>query len=72
MAPAAVRTPLATLLTGRIRAKGLMTFAEFMEACLYHPEHGYYSQAGIDPARRLLYERGRSSDFRPVAGAAVP
>lgn len=30
-------------LVARIRAKGPMTFAEYMEACLYDPEDGYYT-----------------------------
>jgi SAM-dependent MidA family methyltransferase len=41
----AVQTPLAALLADRIRASGPISFAEYMEACLYHPEHGYYSRA---------------------------
>ncbi len=38
------RTPLTDVLLERIRRDGPLTFAAFMEACLYHPEHGYYSQ----------------------------
>ncbi|HXE75175.1 MAG TPA: SAM-dependent methyltransferase [Candidatus Xenobia bacterium] len=38
------RTPLADVLVERIRRDGPLTFAAYMEACLYHPEHGYYSQ----------------------------
>ncbi|MGB2632554.1 MAG: SAM-dependent methyltransferase [Candidatus Acidiferrum sp.] len=38
-------TPLATLLAERIRRYGPITFAEYMRECLYHPLHGYYSQA---------------------------
>jgi SAM-dependent MidA family methyltransferase len=64
MAPAAVRTPLAALLAGRIRANGPMTFAEFMEACLYHPEHGYYSQA--ESIRHADYYT--SVDVHPIFG----
>ena len=39
------RTPLAIELAARISAHGPITFAEYMEACLYHPEFGYYSRA---------------------------
>ena len=39
------QTPLALLLAERIRARGPLTFAEYMRECLYHPEHGYYSRA---------------------------
>lgn len=38
-------TPLAALLIDRIRSHGPITFAEYMEACLYHPQLGYYAQA---------------------------
>jgi SAM-dependent MidA family methyltransferase len=37
------QTPLARELAARIATSGPITFAEYMEACLYHPEHGYYS-----------------------------
>jgi SAM-dependent MidA family methyltransferase len=33
---------LATELRERIAAAGGLPFAEFMAACLYHPEYGYY------------------------------
>ena len=46
--------PLKDLLLERIRASGPMTFAEFMQQALYHPEHGYY-QRGV--------EIGKSGDF---------
>ena len=39
------RTPLTDILLERIRRDGPLTFAAFMEACLYHPEHGYYTRA---------------------------
>jgi len=38
------RTPLTGILVDRIRRQGPLTFAQFMEACLYHPEHGYYTR----------------------------
>lgn len=37
-------TPLADLLAERIRRFGLLTFADYMRECLYHPAHGYYSK----------------------------
>ncbi|MEE8201702.1 MAG: SAM-dependent methyltransferase [Candidatus Acidoferrales bacterium] len=37
------RTPLTEILLERIEREGALTFAVFMEACLYHPEHGYYT-----------------------------
>ncbi len=39
------RAPLTDILLERIRRDGPLTFAAFMEGCLYQPEHGYYSQA---------------------------
>jgi len=38
------RTPLTDILLQRIQSQGSLTFAAFMEACLYDPEHGYYTQ----------------------------
>jgi len=46
---------LAELLRARIAGKGPMPFRDFMEAALYHPEHGYYGSG-----RAKL---GRSGDF---------
>ena len=36
-------TALKDLLVSQIRANGPMTVAEYMAACLMHPEHGYYA-----------------------------
>lgn len=47
--PATAPTPLARELLQRIRARGPLSFAEFMRECLYHPSFGYYSKA--DAAR---------------------
>ena len=38
-------TPLENLLASEIRRQGPIGFERFMEAALYHPEHGYYRQA---------------------------
>lgn len=38
------RPPLTDILVERIRRGGPLTFAAFMDACLYHPEHGYYAR----------------------------
>ena len=62
-------TPLARILADRIQREGPITFADWMEACLYHPQHGYY--------RRGLPTVGREGDFltspevHPLFGAAV-
>ena len=36
-------TPTEKIVAERIRERGPISFAEFMELALYHPEHGYYS-----------------------------
>lgn len=36
-------TPLGALLSRQIAATGPMTLADYMAACLLHPEHGYYA-----------------------------
>ncbi len=60
-------TPLAEILRDRIRRDGPIPFRHFMEAALYHPEHGYY--------RRDRF--GRRGDFftaeqvQPVFGRIV-
>lgn len=36
-------TPLARLIAARIRDGGPMDLAEYMQTCLLHPQHGYYS-----------------------------
>ncbi|MFY9528048.1 MAG: SAM-dependent methyltransferase [Candidatus Acidiferrales bacterium] len=58
------RTPLAELLAERIRLHGPITFADYMESCLYHPEYGYYSRA--DHAYRRDYYT--NVDVRPIFG----
>lgn len=48
-------TPLAAELRERIAASGGLPFAEFMAACLYHPQYGYY----MTPRERI----GKAGDF---------
>jgi SAM-dependent MidA family methyltransferase len=38
---------LAGRLAERIREQGPITFAEFMEAALYHPDHGFYARPAV-------------------------
>ncbi|MCY4617302.1 MAG: SAM-dependent methyltransferase [Chloroflexi bacterium] len=62
-------TPLSRILADRIQREGPMTFAEWMDQCLYHPEHGYYRSG-----RTTI---GRDGDFltspevHPLFGAAI-
>lgn len=60
MASKEPETPLMPLLREEIRASsGRISFARFMELCLYHPQHGYYNTA-----RAKL---GRHGDFYTTA-----
>ena len=47
--------PLGNILREKIAATGGIPFVEFMEQCLYHPEHGYY----MAPRQRI----GKGGDF---------
>src|ERR1700689_5970309 len=58
------QTPLACELAARISANGPITFAEYMEACLYDPEHGYYSS----PKRTRFADYFTSVDVHPIFG----
>jgi SAM-dependent MidA family methyltransferase len=58
------KTPLARELFARIAAHGPITFAEYMEACLYHPQHGYYSSA----RRTRFADYYTSVDVHPIFG----
>ena len=66
---AAPDTPLARSLAKRIRRDGPIRFRDWMDACLYHPELGYY--------RRGQPTVGRDGDFltspevHPLFGAAL-
>ena len=57
-------TLLATMLTERIRAWGPITFAKYMDACLYDPQHGYYTRAEQMPRRDYF----TSVDTSPIFG----
>src|SRR3984893_11437786 len=64
MASRSEPTPLALLLAERIRSDGPITFAEYMDACLYHPLHGYYTKAEQHPRRDYF----TSVDASPLFG----
>jgi SAM-dependent MidA family methyltransferase len=57
-------TVLAAILEDRIRAQGPITFAEYMDVCLYHLEHGYYTKAQQEPRRDYF----TSVDTGPLFG----
>jgi SAM-dependent MidA family methyltransferase len=62
-----VISPLAPIIAERIRAHGPITFAEYMEACLYHPELGYYTRAEQQPRRDYF----TSVDAGPIFGTLL-
>ena len=55
---------LATVLVEHIRAWGPITFAKYMDACLYDPQHGYYTRADQLPRRDYF----TSVDASPIFG----
>lgn len=57
-------TPLAEILAREIRSRGPITFAEYMESCLYHPQLGYYAKAEQEPRRDYF----TSVDASPLFG----
>jgi SAM-dependent MidA family methyltransferase len=58
--------PLATILAEQIRAQGPITFAKYMEACLYHPQYGYYTRAEQFPRRDYFTSVDASPTFGRV------
>jgi SAM-dependent MidA family methyltransferase len=59
-------SPLAQLLRQRIREHGPLSFRDFMEAALYHPEFGYYSSLKNPLGREGDFYT--SSDLDPIFG----
>src|SRR5580658_3806916 len=57
-------SPLATALSEHIRAWGAITFAKYMDACLYDPQHGSYTRAEQLPRRDYF----TSVDASPIFG----
>jgi SAM-dependent MidA family methyltransferase len=66
-APAAAAA-LEPVLRDTIRASGPISFADFMELCLYHPEHGYYTRGlGGGGGRDYLTSSGVHEAFGRLA-----
>ncbi len=53
--PATESAPLKEEIVARIRSQGSIPFRDFMEAALYHPQHGYY--------RSRREKMGREGDY---------
>jgi SAM-dependent MidA family methyltransferase len=64
MAARSEPSPLSEILVAEINARGRITFAEYMDACLYHPQYGYYAKADQDARRDYV----TSVDVTPVFG----
>ncbi|MGA7855717.1 MAG: SAM-dependent methyltransferase [Candidatus Acidiferrales bacterium] len=62
--PQGVTSPLTGIIAERIRSHGPMTFAEYMDACLYHPEFGYYTK----PEQQQRRDYFTSVDAGPLFG----
>jgi SAM-dependent MidA family methyltransferase len=58
------RTPLHELLVERLRRSGPVPFESYMQECLYHPQHGYYTRGGERTGAGGDYFT--SSDLHPV------
>jgi SAM-dependent MidA family methyltransferase len=56
--------PLATILAEQIRTQGPITFAKYMDACLYDPQYGYYTKSQQSPRRDYF----TSVDAGPIFG----
>jgi SAM-dependent MidA family methyltransferase len=62
-------TPLAEILAARIRRDGPIAFSDFMDAALYHPEHGYY-RSPRDPFG-IHGDFFTASQLQPVFGRLI-
>jgi len=62
-------SPLLDEIERRIASSGRITFCEFMELALYHPEHGYYRRKGVKTG--LEGDFSTSSDVSPLFGETI-
>src|SRR3972149_5259964 len=60
--PATENAALKEAIVARIRAPGALTFRDFMDAALYHPQHGYY--------RSRREKMGREGDYLTTPGGS--
>jgi SAM-dependent MidA family methyltransferase len=60
-------TALEVWLRDRIRDRGPISFRDYMDACLYHPEHGYYASGEPRTGRRGHFLT--SPELDPAFGA---
>ena len=64
------QTPLGAALTQAIVERGPITFADYMEIALYHPEGGYYTRPNATP-QGWSGDYLTSTDLHPLFGAAI-
>src|SRR5881397_1284623 len=64
-------SPLADRLRDRIRTEGQLTFADFMEAALYDPEHGFYSRSPVGEHGDFVTSPHISGAFGAMLAAQV-
>src|SRR5579885_1772970 len=62
-------TPLEALILERIRAAGALTFAEYMDLALYHPQLGYYTSGA--PKVGWTGDFFTSAHLHPLFGACL-
>ncbi|MFQ5879972.1 MAG: SAM-dependent methyltransferase, partial [Dehalococcoidia bacterium] len=67
--PATENVALKALIADRIRRQGTITFRDFMDLTLYHPQHGYYSSHRRRTGRHGDYLT--SPEVHPVFGYLV-
>jgi SAM-dependent MidA family methyltransferase len=64
------QTPLEDALIAAIAARGPITFADYMQIALYHPQGGYYTSA-TRPPQGWGGDYLTSTDLGPLFGAAI-
>ena len=70
--PASETTPLGAKLVARIEREGPISVADYMDACLNDPEHGYYRKSmAIGRWRRLHHSAGNQPGVRRADRALV-
>jgi len=69
MESAAISERLRQIIAEEIGAKGPLTFARFMELCLYHPRYGYYASGRACRGREGDYYT--SPTIHPLFGALI-
>lgn len=63
---------LERIITGQIKASGPITLAQYMELCLLHPQHGYYStQSPFGAAGDFITSPEISQIFGEICGLAL-